>query len=100
MPISVPNTDLIMLIIAGIMVEEGEDWKDVNIPDESAAPAAAAPAPSAAPPAAAAPPPPAPAAQPKAPADGATARANLIGPAVKLLLATHGLDVSQVVTHN
>lgn len=73
------------------MVEEGEDWKDVSIPHDSgpllgaAAPAAPSPAQAAQ------------AATKAAPTAGAPARANLIGPAVKLLLATHGLEASQVI---
>ena len=69
------------------MVEEGEDWKDVNIPVETAPPPAAA----SAPPTAAAP-----AADVVAKTAGGPAKLNLLGPAVKLLLSQHNLEASQV----
>lgn len=71
------------------MVEEGEDWKDVNIPVETvAAPAAAPSAPKGSP--------------AVVPATSSTAsgtmrtKLHLLGPAVKLLLHQHGLDAFQV----
>lgn len=69
------------------MVEEGDDWKDVNIPEETSVAAGAG---ADVPPAAAA------VVETKTVSGSGPARANLIGPAVKLLLATHGLDPSQV----
>ncbi|XP_022666943.1 pyruvate dehydrogenase protein X component, mitochondrial-like [Varroa destructor] len=81
---SIPINTLI-----GIMVEEGEDWKDVNIPVETvAAPAAAPSAPKGSP--------------AVVPATSSTAsgtmrtKLHLLGPAVKLLLHQHGLDAFQV----
>ncbi|KAH7950838.1 pyruvate dehydrogenase protein X component [Rhipicephalus sanguineus] len=73
--------------LIGLMVEEGQDWKDVDVPEETAAgsmPAAAAqPA----------------ASQPKP----ARARASMVGPAVKHLLNMYGLkaeDVPATGPHN
>ncbi|XP_003745716.1 pyruvate dehydrogenase protein X component, mitochondrial [Galendromus occidentalis] len=86
---SIPINTLI-----GIMVEEGEDWKDVNIPADTAPPAAAQ---SSAPgPPTAASPAPVPRATPVAQSPSSSANLNLLGPAVKLLLSQNNLQASQV----
>uniref|UniRef100_L7M1T8 Dihydrolipoamide acetyltransferase component of pyruvate dehydrogenase complex n=1 Tax=Rhipicephalus pulchellus TaxID=72859 RepID=L7M1T8_RHIPC len=75
--------------LIGLMVEEGEDWKDVNVPEQTAGtvPAAAAAQPGEA-------------AQPK---PAARAKASMVGPAVKHLLDMYGLkaeDVPATGPHN
>ncbi|CAB1313677.1 unnamed protein product, partial [Coregonus sp. 'balchen'] len=73
--------------LIALMVEEGEDWKTVEIPP----PMAATPAPLA--PAAAAPPPPAaPAAPPPHPPRAASTGLLRLSPAARHILDTHGLD--------
>ncbi|CAN7984166.1 unnamed protein product [Ixodes hexagonus] len=85
--------------LIGIMVEEGEDWKDVDIPTSDEAPSLALEAKASIP------------AVPEkattvAPVDGSAtpaARRNLVGPAVKHLLDTYGLkpqDVPASGPHN
>ncbi|XP_049430513.1 pyruvate dehydrogenase protein X component, mitochondrial [Epinephelus fuscoguttatus] len=77
--------------LIALMVEEGQDWKQVEIPPPDAA------APSAAPPAteaAAAPvvPPPAPAPSPAPPPKPATSGPLRLSPAARHILDTHGVD--------
>lgn len=77
--------------LIGLMVEEGQDWKDVDIPagEETVAPSATGPA----------------ASQPKQveqPA-GSRSKASMVGPAVKHLLDMYGLkaeDVPATGPHN
>lgn len=91
------NSGVVQLnTLIGLVVEEGQDWKDVDVPPgEDAAPAAT---PSAATAAAAAPK----ATQAEQPV-GSHAKATMIGPAVKHLLDTYGLkadDVPATGPHN
>uniref|UniRef100_A0A131YUL8 Dihydrolipoamide acetyltransferase component of pyruvate dehydrogenase complex n=1 Tax=Rhipicephalus appendiculatus TaxID=34631 RepID=A0A131YUL8_RHIAP len=72
--------------LIGLMVEEGQDWKDVDVPEETAGTVPAA-------------------AQPAAPAQPkpARAKASMVGPAVKHLLDMYGLkaeDVPATGPHN
>ncbi|XP_031421023.1 pyruvate dehydrogenase protein X component, mitochondrial [Clupea harengus] len=78
--------------LIGLMVEEGQDWKQVEMPPPEAAapPPPSAPAPAPAPPAAAAPPPP-----PPPPPRLATTGPLRLSPAARNILDTHGLDPHQ-----
>lgn len=75
--------------LIGLMVEEGEDWKDVDIPEESASGTTAAAQPAAA--------------QPKQVKQSAPSKASMVGPAVRHLLNMYGLkaeDVPATGPHN
>ncbi|KAK8771810.1 hypothetical protein V5799_024946 [Amblyomma americanum] len=82
--------------LIGLMVEEGQDWKDVEVPadEEKAAPSA---------PAATSPAPVAPQMKQVEQPTGVRPKATMVGPAVKHLLDTYGLkpeDVPATGPHN
>ncbi|XP_077562952.1 pyruvate dehydrogenase protein X component, mitochondrial-like [Haemaphysalis longicornis] len=89
------NSGVVQLnTLIGLVVEEGQDWKDVEVPagEDAAAPTAPSPASTAAPKAT----------QAEQPV-GAHAKATMVGPAVKHLLDTYGLkadDVPATGPHN
>lgn len=76
--------------LIALMVEEGQDWKQVEIPPPEAAPPSAAPAGTQAATAPVVPPPPAPSA-PQPPKQTTTGPLRL-SPAARHILDTHGLD--------